>query len=592
MSETSEQNLFSDEAIAARDLALHGREFWHQGDHAAAFDTWNDVVELFATSPDTRVRRCVAWTLWVVADQRRKLGQNEESARVFDQLNARYGGREEPSRVTSMVMQSFTGHLATLSALGREADRMRVCDQMIDRDGSSVDLATRRSVALAIAEKARMLRDLGQTDEASELDRELDRRFRDSRDPEIRREVARSLLSAAMRTKKRGNVAEMMEILTDLDVRYGAPRESKEVLIVATQGLREQIRVLKDDERHEDALALWRRVGERTSGDPASEPLALHATALAGQVKELRVLGRYEEAITVCDELTERYDDEDTQQVDRAICEALWEKTRAAAKLEREQLALDTADELLRRFSDAPDKMIVPEIVAAQQFRIISSLLRGENNRALATSERHRATLRRLPDPSLIAPFANQLLRVAESFRGIAVREGRSSPEGLSQLVLLHVCAVAAVRRSRPRRFLAEAALLDEMLIDGIGDAHDVTARVPAVKAQLQLLRALSLLGRWRGNSKVLGDLAAGGQPVADALRVISDEALREEPSKRVLAANALSIRVSTLSTLGDSAAVRSALDEMTTLFGRDRSPRIRMAVWSARHLMVKPSKG
>lgn len=593
MVETSEEHL-SGEAQTARELALRGRDLWREGDRDAATGVWDDLVERFGASLDPGVRRCVAWALCVKADQLRRSERYQEALSTFEDVDARYGG-DETAKVTSVVTGGLLGYVSALGRVGRQADGIRVCDELVARYGGSADAGTRANVARALALKARTLGDLGRPEEAWNVTDDLDQRYGDSSDPKIRQQVAQALYSKAETMEERGRGSDAMAVLEDLNVRFSGSDESTEVLLVATKGLRKQARMLDAEERHDEALALWRTVGSRTS-DKASERHALGATALAGQAKELRVLGRYEEAMAVCDELTDRYDIDDRPEVERAVCGALWDKAQAAATLEREQLAIQTVDELLTRFSDPADILMVPEIAAALLFKVVVSLLRGQPDVALGSSKKLRTQLERLIEVAGVAGvqrYGEQLLRVAETFRAVAVRGQRpvsgSPASGSRHLVLLHLRAASAASRSRRRPFLTEAVLIDELLIPGIGETQDPQARVLAVTAQIQLLQTFVLLGRLRRSSKVLDDLASGGQPVADALQTISDRGLRETGSgNRVLAARALSIRVSTLAEMGEPAKARAALDEMTTLFGKDKSRGVRLAVWIARHVMIR----
>jgi tetratricopeptide (TPR) repeat protein/Zn-dependent protease with chaperone function len=338
----------------ARALILRGQELFDSERHGEGFAVWDEVFDRHGSADDPELRACGARALQKMGYSLGQVGQNEEAVTVFEDLDGRFGGVDEPVQVTEVVALGLLGRAAALRRLGRHKERIPLYDAVVARYGDSQHPGTLLRVAWALFNKAARLNDLGKYAEAIGCADELLRRFGGGAvlTAEVEGVVARSLLSKAIALDKLGRHDEEIETYDLLVERYGSSEVSEMQTRVATALCWKMITFNQLGRYAATIVCAEDLVARFGSGTPViAEVEGLVARGLLSKATALDKLGRHEEEIETYDLLVERYGSSEVVAQQTRVARALrWKMVRLNA-LSRYAETIACADDLETRFA-------------------------------------------------------------------------------------------------------------------------------------------------------------------------------------------------------------------------------------------------
>lgn len=208
------------------------------GQTAEAISAWNDMVTQYAGCDDVEVAQKLIAADQARAGLLRASERGNEAARVYAQMMDRLGRRPEP---------------VFLKAYGEAALMRADCLMGAEYHKGAVECCEDAIVFLAMAEdqdaaaplcadlglvRARALRELGRSDEASAGLAEIDRKFCDTRDPVLSEKVAQALVELVDLKAAASDFEKASEICEVVVRRYAA--SSNEALQKLVQRARVQ----------------------------------------------------------------------------------------------------------------------------------------------------------------------------------------------------------------------------------------------------------------------------------------------------------------------------------------------------------------
>nr|WP_297729169.1 tetratricopeptide repeat protein [Mycobacterium sp.] len=196
------------------------------------------------------------------------LGRSAEALAACQQVINDYGADPAPA-LRKQVARALTNQGLVLGALIRFADAVAAFQQVIDRYGADPAPALREQVAIATNPQRHMLAQLDRcADAVATYQQRLIDPYRDDPDPELREVVADALTSQSFALGQLGRTAEALAACQQVIDHYGddpAPTLREQVAIALTnQGV-----VLGWLGRPAEARAVYQRVINRYRDDPA-----------------------------------------------------------------------------------------------------------------------------------------------------------------------------------------------------------------------------------------------------------------------------------------------------------------------------------
>jgi tetratricopeptide (TPR) repeat protein len=289
-----------------------------------------ELVASYGESSDPDVRVLVARALFAKADTLRKAGQLEDALVECERLDARFGGRDEPSAIAIRAANGLLCKALTLESLGRPEEKIATYDALLDR-------------------------------------------YANRSDPEFRARAARALLNKALTLKQLKRDDEVIETYERLESQFDSADEGPAVVNIASTGLLNHAVALNRLGRHEEEIHLYDRLANNYSQSPDIEVRGRVIRALYNTALTLRQLKRDEEVVAACERLDTQFGavDQPITSV-RRVSKGLVNRALALDRLGRHEEEIEQYDKLAARYRDSTDPEIRGRVVDALHNKAIT----------------------------------------------------------------------------------------------------------------------------------------------------------------------------------------------------------------------------
>ena len=285
---------------------------------------------------------------------------------------------------------------------------------------------------------------------------------------------------------------------------------------------------LEDQNRTEEALAIYDEVVQRFGASDALIPLQLVASALLSKGLTLRTLNRPEEELAAYDEVVRRFGESENPALLEPVAKALLSKGLTLGTMNRPEEELAAYDEVVRRFGESENPALLEPVAKAL---LSKGLTLGTMNRPEEELAAYDEMVRRFGEsenPALLEPVARGLF-----LKGLTLRT-----------------------MNRPEEALAA---YDEV-VRRFGESENPALLEPVAKTLF--LKGLTLAG-WNRHEEALA-------AYDEVVRRCGDS---ENPALLDLVAKALVNKGGTLSGLKRPEEALAAYDEVARRFGESENP-------------------
>ncbi|MDR3555464.1 MAG: MBL fold metallo-hydrolase [Syntrophobacteraceae bacterium] len=125
---------------------------------------------------------------------------------------------------------------------------------------------------------------------------------------------------------------------------------------------------LGNNDRHEDAIAVYDELSERFSQNPSPQIRVTVIRAMINKGVELGCLAKPDEEISTYDDLIERFSQDPTPEICEQVAIALLRKGITLGELDKPNEEISTYDDLIERFSQYPNTEIREQVTMALLF--------------------------------------------------------------------------------------------------------------------------------------------------------------------------------------------------------------------------------
>ena len=311
------------------------------------------------------------------------LDRGEEEIAVYEELDRRFGAREELSLLEQVAHALFNKGVS-LGALDRGEEEIAVYEELDRRFGAREELPLLERVAKALVNKGVSLGALDRGEEAIAVYEELDRRFGAREELPLLEPVAKALVNKGVSLGALDRGEEAIAVYEELDRRFGA-REELPLLERVAQALFNKGVSLGALDRGEEAIAVYEELDRRFGAREELSLLERVAQALFNKGVRLGALDRGEEEIAVYEELDRRFGAREELSLLEPVAQALVNKGVRLGALDRGEEEIAVYEELDRRFG-AREELPLLEQVAQALFNKgvrLGALDRGEEEIAV-----------------------------------------------------------------------------------------------------------------------------------------------------------------------------------------------------------------
>ena len=345
----SKQNIdevsVSAHVITARTLFDKALIHSHRGEHAAALEVYDELVERYGESDLPEVQDAAAKGMVNKGVALRWQGEHDAAIKVYDELVERHGDSDIPE-IQAAVANALFNKGVELSRQGEHEAEIEVYDELVERHGDSDIPVIQAAVANALFNKGVELSRQSEHEAGIKVYDELVERYGESDVPEVQEAGAKALFNKGVELSRQGEHETEIEVYDKLVKRYG---ESDVPEI--------QVQIAK---------------------------------ALFNKGLELSRQGEHKAAIGVYDEVIERFMESEVRDVQEQVAKGLFSKARTLITLGDYRAAMDSFRAGYAGFALADDMMMsqIPAVVIglstteAQQRDVLDILLMDDDKSA------------------------------------------------------------------------------------------------------------------------------------------------------------------------------------------------------------------
>jgi len=388
----SKQNIdevsVSAHVITARTLFDKALIHSHRGEHAAAFDVYDELVERYGESDLPEVQDAAAKGMVNKGVALSRQGEHDAAIKVYDELIERHGNSDIPE-IQAAVANAMGNKGVALSRQGEHEAAIEVYDELVERHGDSDIPEIQAAVANALFNKGVELSRQGEHEAEIEVYDELVERHGNSDIPEIQAAVANALFNKGVELSRQGEHKAGINAYDELVERYGVSDIPKVQEAVAKAMVNKGVELSRQSE-HEAEIEVYDKLVKRygESGVPGIQVQI--AKALFNKGLELSRQGEHKAAIGVYDEVIERFMDSEVRDVQKQVAKGLFRKARTLITLGDYRAAMDSFRAGYAGFALADDMMMsqIPAVVIglstteAQQRDVLDILLMDDDKSA------------------------------------------------------------------------------------------------------------------------------------------------------------------------------------------------------------------
>ena len=346
---------------AARKLVEQGMVQSLCGDHDAAMDIYDRVVERYGDSGVPGVQEMIAKVLLNQGVERGQRGDYEAAMAIFDMVVERYEDSDVPGVQEPVASALFCKGLSQFERGDYEA-AIAIFDMVVERYEDSDVPGVHEWVANALFNHGVVHGQRGDHEAAMAIYGRVVERYAHSDVPGVQPPVASALFNQGLVQFQRGEHDTAMAIFAKVIERYahsdvsGVQRPVASALL--SQGL-----VQFEHGNHEAAIAIYGRVVERHGDSDVSSVQETVAKALFHQGVGQFQCGNHEAAMATYDRVVELYADSDVPGVQQMVANALFNQGVVQGQRGNHEVAMVIFDSIVERYGDS-DMPGVQETVA------------------------------------------------------------------------------------------------------------------------------------------------------------------------------------------------------------------------------------
>ena len=352
-------------------------------DFDAAIVAFDEVIARFGGRDEPEIQVVVASALGDKGVARGQLGDFDAAFATFDEVIARFGGRDEPE--IQVVVASALGNKGVARKKQGDFDAaIAAYDEVVARLGASDVPEIQVVVASALSNKGRVRSEQGDFDAAIAAYDEVVARFGASDVPEMQILIARALGNKGGARSELGDFDAAIEAYDEVVARFGASEVPEmQALIAMALGSKGVARGELGD--HGAAITACDEVVARFGASDVPEMQALIARALGNKGVAQRYLGNFDAAIATYDEVIVRFGGSEVPEIQVVVASALGDIGVARGELGDHGAAITACDEVIARFGDSEVPEMQVSVAMALLNKGVARAQLGSSEQAIAT---------------------------------------------------------------------------------------------------------------------------------------------------------------------------------------------------------------
>jgi pilus assembly protein CpaF len=293
------------------------------------------------------------------------------------------------------VAEALADKAAALAPLNRVEEELATYDEIVERFGSASDLPLQEHVASAVVGKGIVLDRVNRREEAIAAYDLAVKRIGNATEPQLQEQIARALVSKgiALAHLNRGE-----EAIQDYDLvvkRFGASTDLR-LQEQCARALVNKGVVLGRLNRRVEAVQDYDLVVKNFGASPDIRLQEQVARALVSKAVALNRLNRTEEALQSCDTVIKRFSDSVGLSLREQVARAMVTKGAALTRSARIEDAISAYDALLAKFTGATEASLQSEVARALQNKSALLATMGRSEEEIETFDSIQDQLRRI----------------------------------------------------------------------------------------------------------------------------------------------------------------------------------------------------